>query len=374
MADRADILIIGGGILGCAAAYYLSKRDVSVILVDKGSLASEATGATTAGLTLQNRTPKRLPFYQAAAAYWPTLGGELGVDLGFSHCGGIAVANSVEEFGRLQTKVQPLQALGLEIEFLSANEAKTLVPWLTDTLAGATYCPLDGFVEPHLPAKAFAAAAEQRGAILLPNHPVQSIKKEKQGFRVTTAHGEIRVEQIINAAGAWAGRVAEMLRVDLPVSLDPLQARATEVTEPRFDKVVLHAGGKLTIKQNQNGRVVIGGGWQADGDLDGGSKRLRPNHEAANLELAYATVPSLVELKVEQKWVGLEGRSPDRLPFFGEVEAVPGFYMLACAHGGFTLSPLLGDQLAELMVTGRTSFAMQEFTCQEFLATIGSGL
>jgi len=371
MTRQADVLIIGGGILGCAATYYLSKQNVSVILADKGPLASEATGATTAGLTLQNRTPDRFPFYQAAAAYWSTLGDELDMDLGFTQCGSVAVANTSEEFERLRAKVQPLQALGLEVECLGPAEAKALAPWLTDNLAGVTHCPVDGFVEPQLPAQAFAAAAEQNGATLLPNHPVQTIKKVKQGFRVTTAHGKINVEKIVNAAGAWAGRVAEMLGVKLPISLDPLQAMATETRPQWLDKVVLHAGGKLTMKQNQNGQVVIGGGWQAQGDLDGSPKRLRPEHETANLELAYATIPQLAKLKIEQKWVGLEGRSPDRFPFFGEVAAVPEFYMLACAHGGFSLSPLLGSQLAELMIEGRTSFSMQEFTCKEFLANLG---
>lgn len=372
MVRQADVLIIGGGILGCAAAYYLSKQDVSVILVDKGPLASEATGATTAGLTLQNRTPERFPFYQAAAAYWPTLGDELGMDLGFTRCGSVTVANTGEEFERLKAKARSLQALGLEVECLGPSEAKAIAPWLTDDLAGATYCPVDSFTEPGLPPQAFAAAAERHGAILLPYHPVESLKPDTgRGFRATTSKGEISARKVVNAAGAWAGRIAEMLGVTLPISLDPLQAMVTEAMQPWLDRVVLHVSGKLTLKQNQNGRIMIGGGWSGKGDLDDGPKELLSENQASNLQVAYASVPIMAELKIEQKWVGLEGRSPDRYPFFGQVADVPGFYMLACAHGGFTLSPLLGSQLAELMLEGRTSFPMQEFTCKEFLATLG---
>jgi glycine/D-amino acid oxidase-like deaminating enzyme len=95
---------------------------------------------------------------------------------------------------------------------------------------------------------------------------------------------------------------------------------------------------------------------------------LLPENREANLRMAYAAVPRLAELKIADAWVGLEGRSPDRYPFFGEVAEVPGFYVLACVHGGFTLGPLLGDQLAELIVEGRTTFDMRRYTCREFQA------
>ncbi|MFN8458248.1 MAG: FAD-binding oxidoreductase [Anaerolineae bacterium] len=368
---QTDVLVIGGGILGCAAAYYLAKRGVSVALVDKGPLASEATGATTAGLTLQNRSPERFPFYCAAAERWPSLSDELGADLGYNRCGSITVANTPDEFTCLQGEARGLRALGLEIELLGPTEAKKLAPWLTDNLAGVSYCPVDAFTEPNLPAPAFAAAAERQGAALLPHHPVEALQLEdKQSFRATTPQGDISAHRVVNAAGAWAGRIAAMLGVTLPISLEPLQAMTTQATTPWLDKVVLHTNRKLTLKQNQNGRIMIGGGWIAQGDLDGGLQGLLPQNRAANLQIACGAVPKLAELQVEHSWVGLEGRSPDRLPFFGQVKAVPGFFMLACVHGGFTLAPLLGDQLAELMLTGKTSFPMRPFTCREFLATV----
>ena len=369
---QTDVLIIGGGILGCAATYFLSKRGIAVTLVEKGELAAEATGATTAGLTLQNRAPERYPFYCAAAERWPDLGQELGADLGFTRCGSLTVANTPDELTRLRTKVQPLQSLGLEIEWLTPAEAKEFAPWLTEELAGVSFCPTDGFVEPEAPARAFAAAAERCGATLLPQHPIKALRRDgNRGFRAITPQGEISAVRVVDAAGAWAGQIAGMLGVELPISLDPLQAMATEPRPPWLDKVVLHSSGKLTLKQNEDGRVIIGGGWQGDGDLEGGPKRLRPESETANPQLAYQAVPHLAELKIDRSWIGLEGRSPDRFPFFGEVDAVPGFYMLACVHGGFCLSTLLGDQLAELIVDGRTSFPMEKYTCRDFLANIG---
>jgi glycine/D-amino acid oxidase-like deaminating enzyme len=154
------------------------------------------------------------------------------------------------------------------------------------------------------------------------------------------------------------------------VTLDPLQAMATESMPPWMDKIVMHVNRKLTIKQNQDGRVLVGGGWKARGNLDGSDKQLIEDNREGNLALARASVPRMNNLKIEESWVGLEGRSPDRLPFFGEVSAVPGFYLLACVHGGFTLSPLLGSQIAELIVDGKTSFPMRDFTSKAILPIV----
>lgn len=368
MTQTADVLVIGGGILGCAAAYYLARRGLAIIVVDKGDLASEATGATTAGITLQNRPPDRFPFYQAAAACWPALGDELDDDLGYVRCGSLMVATGEEDAEHVQQRVRDLKALGLDADLLTVVEARSLAPWLGEGLPAVSFCPSDGYVDPQRPPRAFAAAAVRHGARILPHHPVQALRRGRDGvFRALTPQGEIQAGKVVNAAGAWAGRIAGTLDVSLPVSLDPLQAMATAPTPAWLDRVVLHISGKLTLKRNQSGRVVIGGGWQAEGDLDDGQQRLRPQERAANLALAYRAVPALQQLPIEREWVGLEGRSPDRYPFFGEVRSVPGFFLLACAHGGFTLSPLLGRQLADLMVDGCTTFPMEQFTCRQFL-------
>ena len=172
---QTDVLIIGGGILGCAAAYYLARQGVSVIVADKGSLAGEATGASTAGLTLQNRSPSRLPFYEAAAQHWPSLGDELGADLGYIQCGSLTVAHTADEFERLRAEVASLQTLGLEVECISQGEANSMTPWIAEDIAGVGYCPLDGFVEPDAPPKAFIDAAGRYDAVFLPDHAVTAI-------------------------------------------------------------------------------------------------------------------------------------------------------------------------------------------------------
>ncbi len=366
--SQTDILIIGGGILGCSAAYYLVKRGVSVTVVDRGLLANEATGATTAGLTLQNRAPMRFAVYRAAIAYWSTLTQELNTDLGYVKPGSLMVAHTGEEVACLEQRAEQLGGLGLNVQLLPASEAKQMAPWLSDEVARVAYCPDDGFAEPTLLPQAFVNSARHHGATFMTNTIVTSLRQAaKIGFVATTSQGEIRAQRIVNAAGAWAGQIATMLGVNLPITFNPLQAMMTEARPPWLDKVVLHAGRKLTLKQNREGRVVIGGGWRAQGQLNGRNKRLLPEHRAGNLAVAHQSVPKTADLKIEKEWVGIEGRSPDRLPFFGEVADVPGLYMLACVHGGFTLSPLLGDQLAELITENRTSFPMRKFTSQAFL-------
>ncbi len=371
---QTDALVIGGGILGCAAAYYLAKRGVRVALVDKGPLACEATGASTAGITLQYRTAERYPLYREAANYWACLEAELDADLGYTRCGSLTVAHTPQEFSQRAWEVRELRALGLKVEMLSAAEARQLAPWLSGDVTGASFCPEDGFAEPQLAPKAYAAAAERLGtrSAIVPNCRIEALSRNgRRDFRAMTPQGDINARIVVNAAGAWAGRVADLLGVALPVTLDPLHAIATEATPAWMDRVVLHVSRKLTAKQMRDGRVIIGGGWTAQGDLDGGPQALLPENREANLRLAYAVIPRLTDLKIADTWVGLEGRSPDRYPLFGEVAAMPGFYVLACVHGGFTLAPLLGAQLAELIVEGRTSFPMSNYTCREFLERIG---
>ena len=365
---QVDALVIGGGILGATAAYYLARRGVSVLLAEKGALGGDATSTSTAGITLQYRTPERLPLYLAAARYWEGLEAELGADLGLVRCGSLSVAETPELFAEREAQLGPLRDLGLAVEMLTGAEAQRMAPWLGDGLAGASFCPADGYAEPSLVPQAFAAAAERLGATLWPDCEVQALRPANGGgFWAQTNRGEVQARRVVNAAGAWAGRVAGLLGLDLPVSLDPLHALATPAAAPWMDRVVLHVSRKLTLKQMRDGRVIIGGGWPADGSLNGGARSVRPENREANLRLAYRAVPRLAGLGVASEWVGLEGRSPDRYPFFGEAAAVPSFFMLACVHGGFTLGPLLGDQLAELMVAGRTTFPMRGFVCREFV-------
>lgn len=360
---EAEVLIIGGGVLGCANAYYLAKRGVSVILVERGLLCSESTGATTAGITLQNKPMERIPFYREAADRWISLEEELGFEVGYDRCGSIMLADTAEQVSELRQRVPAFRKVGLEVELLTASETQELAAWVTDGLAGSLYCPVDGYAEPKLAPQAFAQAARQQGAELLTDLKVSQLRLDSQPrFRVTTTQGEIGADKVVNAAGAWAGFISNMLDVSLPVSFESLQALVTRPGPQWLDKVVLHANNNLTVKQIGDGRVLIGGGWPGGGDVKDDSKSPDLESQSACLEVAYGAVPRLAELEVVETWVGLEGRTSDRSPFFGEMQSLPGFYLLACAPGGFTLSPLMGEQLAELIVEGTTSFPMVDFT------------
>ncbi len=360
---KGEVLIIGGGVLGCSSAYYLSKRGMSVILVERGELCSEATGATTAGITVQNKPMDRIPFYREAADRWMMLEEELGFPVGYDRCGSVMVADTVEQMSGFQKRLPEFKKVGLEVELLSASETRDMSGWVTDELAGSLYCPVDGHAEPKIAPQAFAQAAKQQGAVLLSNEKVVKIYVDGQSrFRIVTSQGEISVDKIINAAGAWAGFVSEMLDISLPVSFEPLQSMVFRSSTQWLDKVVLHASNQLTVKQIGDGSILIGGGWSGKGDIKNDTKSPDFQNRSACLELAYATVPRLSELELVKTLVGLEGRTSDRFPFFGEIQSVPGFYMLACAPGGFTLSPLMSEQLAELIVERSTRFPMTNFT------------
>lgn len=146
-----------------------------------------------------------------------------------------------------------------------------------------------------------------------------------------------------------------MVGVDLPVSLDVNMVSVTEPARPTIGRIVTHARGILTLKQVANGSCMIGGGWQGIGSLDDNRKDVSYDQIVHNLRLALRVIPGLQALNVVRSWAGFEGVTPDSLPYLGRLPGRENIYCAACARGGFTMGPLLGQLLGEYILTGTTS-------------------
>lgn len=165
---------------------------------------------------------------------------------------------------------------------------------------------------------------------------------------------------LVIAAGVWSRDLARMVGVELPIDLEVNMLTITESAAPVMDRIVTHARGVLTLKQYPNGTCMIGGGRQGRGDVAG---RKDLDHESLlhNLRVAAAVVPGLASLNVVRSWAGLEGATRDMLPLLGRLPGRPNVFITACARGGFTLGPLLGRLLAELIVHGEASMPIAAF-------------
>ena len=169
----------------------------------------------------------------------------------------------------------------------------------------------------------------------------------------------------MSAGGVDAGTVSGMLGVPLPIFGEPIQASVTEPVEPLVSHLMYFAGGALTLKQSRVGTVLIGGGWPAEVDASGRA-RVAPRSLDGNLRIARRVVPAVAGLRLVRTWAGFVNGTPDWLPVIGEAPAVPGLFVGAFPYMGFTAGPLVGRELAALVLGGTPEHDLTPFRIDRF--------
>jgi sarcosine oxidase, subunit beta len=349
-----DVLVIGGGIIGVSAAYFLSRRKVDAILVEKNAVGREASGSTAGTMSFQNKKIEVVPLVQEALRVWAGLQDDLGDAIEFRQPGGFRVAESEEQVKKLRTSVKAQQDLGIKVEVMTGEELKKAASYFGPAVKAASFCRDDARSNPLTAPITIARGAENKGLKLLEYTEVTGIQVLADNrFRVQAGSGNIECARILNCAGVWARSIFGMVGVRIPITLDPMQVMVTERTPRIFPHIITHVSGNMTLKHVDSGNVVIGGGWTGVGDEKRGIKQV--NYESMQGNLAYAArvIPVLGHLLLIRCWTGLEGRTLDLLPLMGELNQVPGFFSACCAKGGWTLGPLLGRTAAEV-ITGET--------------------
>lgn len=381
--ETADVVVIGGGIVGCSAAYYLAKAGFATVLLDQQSLCRDASGATAGNIHLQLQrnvdgptvwTLRDIPaeemkalrarsnLHVAGAAVWAGLEAEMGCDLGFRRPGGLMVAETPQEFGYLQLKSELENTLGVNTEVLTLSEARELEPGLSENLTGACWCKDDGFADPLRVAPAFGGAIVAAGGRIETWTRVEAIHREAGGaYKVKTDHGAILTKYVVNAAGAASSHVSEMVGTRLPVTSRFLQVCVTERTGPLMQRFILHVTRRLTLKQLPVGSVLISGGWLGDPDAKGSRGRVALDSVRGNVWNAQRVIPAIGQLRLLRAWVGNSAFSETHELFIGEDPRNRGFYCLVSLRGGFTLGPLLGRLLTEIMTGREPSMPISKF-------------
>jgi glycine/D-amino acid oxidase-like deaminating enzyme len=389
MDGRTDVLVIGGGILGCAAAYYLTRYGRDVLLVERGELNREASGANAGSLHIQihgahfrfqylehPRAAERQALFAAsnrlfvdAARVWAGLERELDADLGVRLKGGLMVAQTPAELEVLRTKVAYERSVGLDTRLVSTDEMLRYEPCLSGDLLGASYCPVEGFANPLLVAPAFMRRAIEAGARLRLRTRVEGIVPgPDHQFLVTTSGGPILAGTVVVAAGAQTRHIGRLVGTDLPVLVHPIQVLATESRPPMLAQLIQYGGARpLSLRQTQYGTFVIGGGWPAS-EIDGRARLTveRPSL-AANAAVATEVMPALREVRMTRSWAGMTstvGRK-NRVGLLGRAQRLGRFYVLVASGLGFTLGPVLGRLMAELVVDDSTSLPTGAFGLEQ---------
>jgi glycine/D-amino acid oxidase-like deaminating enzyme len=366
--EKIDILIIGGGIMGTSAAFFLSKRDLDVMLFDKSGIGREASGSNAGTMAIQNKKIRLVPYVRESHRIWASFQEAMGDEIEFRQPGGLRIAEDSQQMQMLRESVEQQKRLGIELELFTAKELRNFAPYIGPSVLAASYCSEDARSNPLTATMALARAAQSRGVEIHENEPVQQIRVEGGNrFLIQTLKGQYMTSYILNTAGVWAKNIFRMIGMDFPITLDPMQVMVTEQASPIFSHVITHAEGNLTLKQVDSGNVVIGGGWKSTGDAGKNIKRVKYESMKGNIQYACRAIPALRKLNLIRCWAGLEGRTPDFLPLLGQLKNVPGFYSACCIKGGQTLGPLLGRTIAELIVDGKTSLEIDGFDVNRFV-------
>ena len=364
----AEVIVVGGGVIGSSIAYHLARAGVRTILLEKRTIAAAASGASAGGVRQQGRDPRELPLSIQACARWANLEEELAADIDYRRKGHLSLIEHEDDRPNLVAAIERQRAAGLNIVLVEGDDLRELAPAVAPHLLAGSFTPDDGHANPGLTTRAFAAAAARAGAEIRTGVTVHGLAVE--GGRVVgvlTDDGPLGADLTILAAGAWSKTLAAGIGIDLPLSPMGLQMLLTAPAAPCLDQVVGCAGRQISFKQLPAGNFLIGGGWPGDWSLDDSRGTTRAASIWGSALTAAAIVPVSATVGLADAWVGIEARAADDVPIVGPVRGVEGLVVAAGFSGhGFQLSPAIGQVIAELVVEGAPSISLDALNLDRF--------
>jgi sarcosine oxidase, subunit beta len=359
MSTTADIVVIGGGINGCATAYALVKRGAGrVVLVEKGHIASGPTGRSS-GIVRQHYSHETLAaMARDSVRVWTDFANRIGGDAGFVPCG-VVFAAGEREAGAVKATVEMQRRIGIDARLLSVGDMKALEPELEpEGLMCGAYEPDSGYADPALAASSFADAAERLGVTLLRKTRVSGLTIEAGRITgVTTSNGAISSPAVINVAGVWGGEIASMAGAHIPIKVS--RHPVVILQRPARWRKPTPVWGDLAngwyFKPERHVAMMVGSIADIEDEADPEAHATTPSYE--EIEAFSAAMlkrfPVMEEGAAQGGWAGLYDVTPDWQPVIDRIPHVEGFY---CACGfsghGFKIGPAVGTAVAELVLDG----------------------
>lgn len=373
--EQSDVLIIGGGLMGAASAFFLRQRGKSVILLERDMIGQYASGVNFGNVRRQGRFLGQLELANRSFALWKRLPELIDDDLEFIASGHMRVCYREDEIAELEAYAAAPEARELDLKIYSGRELHERFPFLGPEVKGGSYAPHDGHANPRLAAPAFARAARRAGAIVEERCEVTSVQKVGGQFVVTTGDGrEYRAEQLLITAGAWGEKLSAQFGEPVPLVTKGPQMSVTEPVPYALKTVIgvytKHPEEVLYFRQIPRGNIIIGGCNHSKPDMLNRRAHFEPQSLLKQLQQMQRLAPQMANLNIIRTWSGIESYLPDSLPIMGPSGKVDGlYYAFGFSGHGFQLGPGVGDVMAELIGTGSTSTSIAPFNIGRFAET-----
>jgi glycine/D-amino acid oxidase-like deaminating enzyme len=381
-----EILIVGGGIAGASAAYHLAALGRRVALLERGEIASGASGVNAGAIDSigwGDRPDLQAHLTAGSVDIFKAVQLDHGEDIEFRQSGALQAIHTPEQYEFERRRIEALRARGHQVELLATRDVRSLEPGFSPRLLGAMYSPLRSQADPGRATRALAALAARRGARILTNHEVNALApRSAGGYRARTPQGEIVAEALVLAAGAWCGPVGALLGLDIPIVPVRGQMWATPPAPPSVFQTIssaesqhawhLDPGGEppfLTIRTGVRVTRHLYGRQRRDGELIFGGDREQvgwnTTPEPAGIEVnrghATEVLPFLAGLGIARTWAGLMPFPLDGKPLIGRVPGRENLWIVGgLASSGFGRGPMAGKLLADYLHTGTPAPVLAE--------------
>ncbi|HSF82671.1 MAG TPA: FAD-dependent oxidoreductase [Anaerolineales bacterium] len=351
----ADIVVIGGGVMGASIAYHLASRGLkNILLLEKEEFFGQgATGRCAGGVRYQFATEVNIRLSLASLPMLERFEEEIGQAIDYRQCGYLFLLTQPQDVAAFQRNQVLQNSLGVPTEWWPGDQIRRRLPFmhLEDVLAG-TFNPKDGIVDPNGVVMGYIQAASRLGVTALTGVSVTGIQVQSgRVVALETSAGQIATATVFNAAGPWAGLVGELAGVRIPIT--PLRRQMFTTTPlaqiPSDFPFVIDFAQSLYFHREGPGLLV---GMSNSGERPGFDQNVDPEWELVNLEAAIARLPMLERAGLASRWAGLYEVTPDAHPIFSPTP-VQGFYVCGGFSGhGFMHGPIAGVLMAEILLEG----------------------
>jgi sarcosine oxidase subunit beta len=381
MRTTADVVIVGGGCMGCSVAWHLARRGLTnVVLVEReAQLGAGSTGRNAGGVRHQFSHPANIKLSIESIAMMADFEAVVGAPIDFHRDGYLFLVSKAANEAAFRASIQTQRAHGVDVAWISPGEAAAIAPGIdTAGIRGAAWCAADGVADPNGVTMGFARGAQALGVEIARSVEVIGIRLDRAHVAgVRTTAGSIAAPVVVNAAGPWAKSIGRMLGVDVPVEPERRHIFiATPASGPSWDapewdgrvprSKVLVIDFETTFYFHREGPGLLFGMGDPD-ETPGFDTTVRWDFLPKVVEVATRRLPATADAAVTHAWAGLYEMTPDHNPIIGPAPDVDGFYTIAGFSGhGFQHSPAAGRILADLIAERDPQFDLSPFALDRF--------